>query len=249
MDLIEVIPVGGLPEVAAGTDLGALIVSALKKQGAKLRARDIVVVKQKVVSKAEGRVLELDDIHPGAKAKRMAKKDGKDPRLVEAVLRESVRVVREGHGVIITETRQGFVCANSGIDRSNVGRGKVALLPVDPDASARRIRSALESTSGVKLAVVVTDTFGRPWRTGQTDVAIGCSGISPLQQYGGKKDRFGYVLRVTEPAVVDEVAGAAELATGKLKGIPVAVVRGVRYQAREEGVSSIIMPRARDLFR
>jgi coenzyme F420-0:L-glutamate ligase/coenzyme F420-1:gamma-L-glutamate ligase len=154
-----------------------------------------------------------------------------------------------GHGVIITETRQGLVCANSGVDRSNVGRGQAALLPADPDLSARRIRRGLEARTRRRLAVVVTDTFGRPWRKGQTDVAIGCSGIEPLLSYRGRRDAFGYELRVTEPAVVDEVAGAAELAVGKLGRIPVAIVRGMEYNRGRGGVRTLVMERSRDLFR
>jgi len=210
---------------------------------------DVVVVKHKVVSKSEGRVVVLDDVSPGQRAIRLATSEGKDPRLVELILREAVRVVRKGHGVIITETRHGFVCANSGIDQSNVGQGNAALLPLDPDESARRLRRALESATGRTLAVVVTDTFGRPWRKGQTDVAIGCSGIAPLVKYAGKTDAYGYRLRVTEPAVVDEIAGAAELAIGKLKGIPCAIVRGVEYTRGEGGIGELIMPPDRDLFR
>ena len=249
MGKIEVIPLRGMPEVTEGAALGKMILESAKKCAVRLRDRDVVVVKQKVVSKAEGRVVSLGAVVPGREAAALARRQGKDPRLVELMLRESVRVVRVGHGVIITETRQGFVCANSGIDQSNVGRGRVALLPADPDGSARRIRKELEGATGKDLAVVVTDTFGRPWRTGQTDIAIGCSGISPLVPYAGRKDGFGYELRVTEPSVVDEIAGAAELATGKLAGIPAAVVRGVDYARGDAGVRSIIMPRERDLFR
>ncbi len=249
MSTIEVFPVKGMPEVEVGADLGALLLASLKRQGTELHDGDIVVVKQKVVSKAEGRIVKLDEVVPGQRAKKLAKELGKDPRLAELILRESVRVVRTGHGVIITETKHGFVCANSGVDQSNVGAGLVALLPLDPDLSARRLRSSLERGTGSRLAVVVTDTFGRPWRKGQTDVAIGCSGILPLVPYAGKKDKFGYELRVTEPSVVDEIAGAAELAIGKLGGIPAAVVRGVVYTPGEAGVKSMIMPRSRDLFR
>lgn len=249
MNRIEVIPVPGIPEVKEGDDLGGFILGALGKSRIQLRRGDIVVVKQKVVSKAEGRFVELAKVRPGPRAARLAKSQGKDPRLVELVLREAKRVVRAGHGVIITQTRQGFVCANSGVDRSNVGPGMAVLLPQDSDRSARRIRRRLEYVTGTKVAVVVTDTFGRPWRLGQTDVAIGCSGISPLVSYAGRTDRSGYVLRVTEPALVDEIAGAAELATGKLEGVPVALVRGVRYRRGEGGAKSVVMPRGRDLFR
>lgn len=247
MGKIEVIPLPGIPEVEEGADLAELILNS--KGTTRLRDGDVVVVKQKVVSKAEGRVVRLADVLPGKKAASLARTQGKDPRLVELMLRESVRVVRVGHGVIITETRHGFVCANSGIDQSNVGEGLVALLPVDPDESARRIRRKLEASARRKLAVVVTDTFGRPWRLGQTDVAIGCSGIEPLVPYAGRKDRFGYELRVTEPSVADEIAGAAELALGKLAGIPVAIVRGAKYIRGDSGIKAVIMPRDRDLFR
>jgi len=249
LNRIEVIPLQGIPEVAKGDDLASLILDAAGKSSLNLVDGDVVVVKHKIVSKAEGRVVRLGSVAPGRRARALAKKQGKDPRLVELVLAESVRVVRAGHGVIITETRQGFVCANSGIDQSNVGKGSVALLPVDPDRSAHKLRRELERRTGKVLAVVVTDTFGRPWRLGQTDVAIGCSGVLPLMEYAGRRDKFGYELRVTEPSVVDEIAGAAELAIGKLNGIPVAVVRGVEYVRGERAVKDMLMPPDRDLFR
>ena len=246
---VEVFPLKGLPEVGKGSDVAELVIVALGRAGIRLKNRDIVVVKQKIVSKAEGQVVRLSEVIPGRRAQSLAKAEGKDSRLMELVLKESVRVVRSGHGVVITETRHGFVCANSGVDQSNVGSGYASLLPADSDLSARRIRKTLEDRTGRRLAVVVTDTFGRPWRKGQTDVAIGCSGVDPLVSFRGKVDRFGYALRVTEPAVVDEVAGAAELAMGKLDRVPAAVVRGVRYARGEGGVKSLIMQRERDLFR
>ncbi len=249
MERIEVIPLLGIPEVRKGADLVGLVLSALARIRVEPADGDVFVVKQKAVSKAEGRVVPLKTVRPGRRAKALAVEQGKDPRLVELILKESVRVVRAGHGVIITETRHGFVCANSGIDQSNVGKGFAALLPVDPDRSARQIRRGLEGATGKSLAVVVTDTFGRPWRRGQTDVAIGCSGIAPLLPYAGRKDAYGYELRVTEPAVVDEIAGAAELATGKLSGVPAAVVRGVKYAKAERGARSMVMSKERDLFR
>ena len=246
---IEVIPVIGIPEVKSGDDLGVLITGALGRQGVRLENGDIVVVKQKVVSKAEGRVVELETVSPSPKARALARKERKDPRLVELILRESVRVVRAGHGVIITETRQGFVCANSGVDQSNVGKGNASLLPVNADMSAKRLRRHLESKTKKKVAVIVSDTFGRPWRRGQTDVAIGCSGIQPLMPYAGKTDKFGYALRVTEPSIADEAAGAAELAMGKLSAICAAIVRGVCFIRGDVGTKSMIIPRDRDLFR
>ena len=249
MKRVEVFPISGIPEVRGGSDIAGLILKAMRKAKFTMRNRDVVVVKQKVVSKAEGRLVPLNSVEPSERALRLAREHGKDPKLVELILKESARVVRTGHGVIITETKHGFVCANSGVDQSNVMEGYVALLPLDPDLSADRIRERLQGATGRTLAVVVTDTFGRPWRRGQTDVAIGCSGIVPLVSYMGRKDRFGYELRVTEPAVVDEIAGAAELAVGKLKGIPVAVVRGVDYTPGEGRVKSLVMERQRDLFR
>lgn len=249
MRSIEVIPIVGVPEIGSGADLVELILDSLATSGISLQDGDVVVVKQKAVSKAEGRVVPLSKVSPSARALKLAKKHGKDPRLVELVLRESVRVVRAGHGVIITETRHGFVCANSGVDQSNVGPGLAALLPLDPDKSARRLRRRLEEKTGKKLAVIITDTFGRPWRRGQTDVAIGCSGMSPVLSYRGRSDMYGYELRVTEPALADEIAGAAELVAGKLARVPVAVVRGVDYKRGEEGARSLVMEPARDLFR
>jgi len=249
MDRLEVIPLLGFPEVEKGANLTSLVITSLKRSRVELEDDDVIVVKQKVVSKAEGRLVRLDSVVPGKKAKELAGREDKDPRLVELMLGEAVRVVREGHGVIVTETRQGFVCANSGIDQSNVGLGLVALLPKNPDRSARSLRRELEKKSGKRVAVVVSDTFGRPWRLGQTDVAIGCSGILPLVRYRGRKDRFGYELRVTEPSVVDEIAGAAELVIGKLDGIPAALVRGAKYVRGEAGVRSMILPPGMDLFR
>ena len=249
MGRIEVIPLAGIPEVSEGDDLASLILDAVGRESLALADGDVVVVKHKIVSKAEGRVVSIDAVEPGRKARALAKKEGKDPRLVELMLRESVRVVRASHGVIITRTKQGLVCANSGIDQSNVGKGSVALLPVDPDRSARNLRRVLEKRTGRRLAVVVSDTFGRPWRRGQTDVAIGCSGIKPLFSYKGKTDSYGYSLRVTEPAVADEVASAAELVIGKLSGIPAAIVRGVRYERGEGGAKELVIAQEQDLFR
>jgi coenzyme F420-0:L-glutamate ligase/coenzyme F420-1:gamma-L-glutamate ligase len=247
--LLSVHPVKGIPEVKKGDDIASLLLGALKENDLKLQDFDIIVVKQKIVSKSEGRLVRLDSLTPGRRAKRIAADFHKDPNLVELILQESKRVVRIGHGVIITETKQGFVCANSGIDRSNVPPGWASLLPEKPDRSARKLRRAVEASSGLKHAVIITDTFGRPWRKGQTDVAIGCSGISPLNSYRGKLDPYGYKLRVTEPAVVDEIAGAAELVSGKLTGVPVALVRGLRYRRIDRGVKALLMERRKDLFR
>jgi coenzyme F420-0:L-glutamate ligase/coenzyme F420-1:gamma-L-glutamate ligase len=246
---VRVFPVEGIKRVEEGDELGGLISLALLKHRFQLADDDIVVVTQKIVSKSEGRLARLSEVRPTKRAAALAADLDRDPRIVELVLRESKRVVRKGHGVLITETKHGFVCANSGIDVSNVKSGYAALLPLDPDASSRRIRKTLERATGRRLAVIVTDTFGRPWREGQIDLAIGCSGIAPTQSLAGKTDPFGYVLRVTQPAVVDEVAAAAELVMSKLSLVPVAVVRGVKYRRGESGVRSMVRKSSLDLFR
>ena len=209
----------------------------------------MVVVTQKVVSKAEGRIVRVDGVKPGRKAKELARKLRKDPRTVQIVLQESKRIVRTGHGVLITETHHGFICANAGIDQSNVEEGYITLLPVDPDASARKMRRQLERRTGRKLAVVITDTFGRPWREGQIDIAIGCSGIRPLEDLVGTTDPYGHLLRVTQPAIVDEIASAAELVMRKHSLTPVSVVRGVHFRRGDLGVRRMIRPWRYDLFR
>jgi coenzyme F420-0:L-glutamate ligase/coenzyme F420-1:gamma-L-glutamate ligase len=246
---IRIAPVKGIKRIEPGDQLGEIIANAIQGNSFELMDDDIVVVTQKIVSKSEGRLVKLDGIKPTVKAVDLATELGRDPRGVELVLRESRRIVRKGHGVLITETRHGFVCANSGIDVSNVEEGYAALLPIDPDASARRIRESLEEATKRRLAVIVTDTFGRPWREGQTDVAIGCSGIAPTQRLAGKKDPYGYLLKVTQPAVVDELAAAAELVMKKLSLVPVAIVRGVKYRRSESGVRSMVRDSRLDLFR
>jgi len=246
---MRIAPVLGIKRIEPGDELGEIIAEALRKTGFELIDDDVVVVTQKVVSKSEGRLVRLDQVNPTKKARDVAAELGKDPRMVELVLRESTRVVRKGHGVLITETRHGFVCANSGVDVSNVKSGYASLLPVDPDASARRIRKSMEKATACRLAVIVTDTFGRPWREGQTDVAIGCSGIAPTETLAGAEDPYGYVLKVTQPAVVDELAAAAELVMKKLSLVPVAIVRGVKYRRSESGARSLVRKRSLDLFR
>ncbi len=246
---VRITPLEGIKRIEPGDELGKIIAQALRSKKSDLADGDIIVVTQKIVSKSEGRLVKLDDVKPTKEAAALAAELRKDARMVELVLRESRRVVRKGHGVLITETQHGFVCANSGIDMSNVEKGYAALLPLDPDASARRIRTALEKASAKRLAVIVTDTFGRPWREGQIDLAIGCSGIAPTQKLAGKKDPYGYVLKVTQPAVVDEVAAAAELVMKKLSLVPVAMVRGVKYRRGEAGVRSMVRKRTLDLFR
>jgi coenzyme F420-0:L-glutamate ligase/coenzyme F420-1:gamma-L-glutamate ligase len=235
--MITLIPVEGIPEVQPGDELADLILAALTLAGTQLEEYDVVVVTQKVVSKAEGRLVPLD---PGDLVARR-----------QLVLSESTRVLREREGLIISETRHGFVCANAGIDLSNVADGQAALLPVDPDRSARHIRDALKARTDLQLGVVISDTFGRPWRIGLTDVAVGCAGVAAVVDLRGTRDASGRELAVTEVCVVDEMAGAAELAKGKASAVPVVVVRGAdRSWFRESSVrSEVVRPYDQDLFR
>lgn len=243
-------PVHGLPEVRPGDDLATLIVNGLHAQADDLRDGDVLAVAQKVVSKAEGRIVHLADVVPSERASAMAAEAGKDPRQVEVVLRETAKVVRWAHGVLISETRHGFVCANAGVDRSNAGApDTVILLPVDPDASAAHLRDELHTRTGASVAVVITDTFGRAWREGHANVAIGIAGLPALKRYMGQFDPEGYELRVTEIAIADEVAAAAELVMGKLDRCPVAVIRGLAIDAPSETARDYVRPAEKDLFR
>jgi coenzyme F420-0:L-glutamate ligase / coenzyme F420-1:gamma-L-glutamate ligase len=246
---IELFGVPGIPEVAEGDDVAALIARALRNARIEAVDGDVLVVAQKIVSKAEGRIVKLDSVEPSARAQEWASAYDKDARVVEVVLRESKRIVRMERGVLISETEHGFVCANAGVDTSNVAEGKVTLLPKDPDASARRIWSELEAAFGVRLAVIVSDTFGRPWREGLVNVALGVSGIAPLIDYRGQKDSHGNALKVTVIAIADELASAAELVMKKSAGIPAAIVRGLEYEARESSGGELIRAQELDLFR
>ena len=239
----------GLPEIAAGASLASLIMEGLERLGMSLQSDDVVVVTQKVVSKAEGRMLSLDRVQPSPRANEIGRRIGFDPRHVEVILSESVRIVREAPRVLITETRQGFVCANAGVDRSNTG-GKelVVLLPEHPDESARRLRESLREVSGVSVGVVVSDSFGRPWREGQVNVAIGAAGVVALRDYRGQRDPAGYELQGTELGVADELASAAELVMGKLDRVPVALIRGASVSG-DGNVQALLRDPATDLFR
>lgn len=248
---VEVIGVTGIPIVKPGDDVPRLIVEAAERQGTPIQDGDIVVVSHIIVSRAEGRIVNLNAVKPSKFAENIAKALGKDPRLVEVILQESRSIVRMGDGHLITETKHGFVCANSGVDQSNVpGEGFVALLPEDPDESARRIRDGIEKLTGKRVAVVVSDTHGRPLRDGEINVAIGVSGLKPIRDRRGERDLFGYVLKVKRTAVADEIASAAELVVGQAdEGVPVAIVRGYRFEWSEEATArELIMPRERDLF-
>jgi coenzyme F420-0:L-glutamate ligase / coenzyme F420-1:gamma-L-glutamate ligase len=244
---LRLIPLDGLPEVEPGTDLGALIRDAAREQGVSLVDR-IVVICQKIVSKAEGRLVPLSDVSPGKEAKEIAAAHDRDPRQVQIVLDESVRIVRRGNGVLITETRHGFVCANAGVDLSNApGEDIAVLLPEDPDASARRLYESLTTTEG-PTPVVITDTFGRPWRDGLVDVALGSAGLAPIKDDRGSRDRAGRELLVTQPATADQLAAAAGLLMLKSAGIPVVIVEGFPIEG-DGGVKQILRDSATDLFR
>jgi coenzyme F420-0:L-glutamate ligase/coenzyme F420-1:gamma-L-glutamate ligase len=247
---VRIIGLHGLPDVTPGFDLAQAILEAAATQGLTFSRGDILIVTQKIVSKAEGQLVDLHTVSPSRFASRVAESQDKDPKLVEVVLRETRRVVKMDQRTIISETHHGLVCANAGVDESNVaGDGTVALLPVDPDASARRLRDAIREQTGIDLAVIISDTFGRPWREGLVNIAIGVAGIEPLKDYRGLKDTEGSVLRVTALAVADELASAAELVMGKLDRVPVAVIRGYAYVAGEGTAAALVRSPEKDLFR
>ena len=250
-DGVRVLPLPGLPEVRAGDDLSALLLaSASHPPLGSLRDGDVLVVTHKVVAKAEGCAVDLRAVEPSAFARAIAERWDKDARQVEVVLRESARLVRMDRGVLICETRHGYVCANAGVDRSNAGAPETVLtLPRDPDASARAIRAAVAQLARVRIAVIVGDTFGRPWREGLTNVAIGCAGLRPLRDERGRVDAQGYVLGVSVLAVADELSAAAELVMGKLRGVPAAVVRGYAYEAGEGSARELLRAPETDMFR
>ncbi len=250
MAAVHLLPVNGLPEIKPGDDLGGLIVAAFAAEGDGLSGDDVLVVTHKIVAKAEGALVNLRDITPTPVATAFAARWGKDARHIELVLRQSTRIVRMDRGVIIAETRHGLICANAGVDQSNiVGDDIVCVLPDNPDESAARIRASVLATTGRRIAVIVCDTFGRPWREGLTNVAIGVSGIKPIRDYIGKHDAQGRPLRVTALAVADELAGAAELVMGKLDRVPVAVIRGFQAELSEGSARELIRRPELDLFR
>ena len=246
---LELLPLPGFPEFQEGDDLAAQIAGALKRARLQLAQDDILVIAQKVVSKVEGCTVQLAAVEPSSQAMEFAAKLKKDPRLVEVILRESRRIVRR-EPVLIVETRHGFVCANAGVDQSNVpGENVVTVLPRDPDRSAQRIAAALRKRSGKRVAVIISDTFGRPWRLGLTNVAIGAAGVPVLLDLRGTRDRNRKLLQGTVLAVADELAAAAGLLMGKPDGIPVVLIRGYRYRRSSQPASDIIRPAAGDLFR
>jgi coenzyme F420-0:L-glutamate ligase/coenzyme F420-1:gamma-L-glutamate ligase len=239
--VISILPVEGLPEIGEGDDLAALIAERVE-----LADGDVLVVAQKVVSKAEGRVVRLDEVEPSERARELA--GAVDPRQLEVILGESVRIVRVRPPLVIAETRHGFVCASAGVDASNAPEpGSVVLLPEDPDASAARLRERLHELIGIEVGVIVSDSFGRPWRQGTTDVAIGAAGIEVMREYSGERDPIGYELKATVIAIADELAGAAQLVSGKLDRNPVTIVRGLDIRGTGRA-TEIPIPPERDLF-
>lgn len=248
---IRIIPVRGVGEVAPGDDLAGTLLDALAASGQTLADGDVLVVTQKIVSKAEGRLVDPSTVEPSAFAHQIAAQGRKDAGFQEVVLRESRRIVKMANGVLITETHHGLVCANSGVDESNVAGGRVVcLLPEDPDASAAALRAIIRERAGATVAVVISDTFGRPWRDGQVNVAIGCAGIAPLSDFAGVDDPYGYTMHATLIAVADELASAAELVMGKIDKVPAAIVRGYAYTPSEEATARALVRDPRfDLFR
>lgn len=247
---LQIFGVPGLPEIVEGTDLAAAIAASADAAGAPLLDGDVVVVTSKIVSKAEGRTVELADIEPSQFAVEWSAKWEKDPAVTEIVLRESKRVVRQIGPILITETHHGFVCANSGVDQSSSGaHGRAVLLPIDPDTSARRIRAGLKA-AGIDAAVIISDTFGRAWREGQTDIAIGVAGIQPILSYIGQVDPHGHEFKVQALCTADELAGAAELVKGNLSRVPVAVIRGYEWEVDDTAtIAPVLRDQSRDLFR
>ena len=250
-DIVQIIGVRGLPIIKAGDNLAELICQAAEKQGTPIQDGDIIVVSHIVVSRAEGRVVDLNNVEPSPFAAQLAEELNKDARLVEVILRESRGIIRMGDGKLITKTKHGFICANSGVDKSNVpGQNIVALLPENPDDSAQKIREEIKRIIGRDVAVIISDTHGRPLREGEINIAIGVAGIKPIRDRRGEKDLFGYTLRVKRAAIADELASAAELVMGQAnEGIPAAIIRGYRYPRSEEArATELIRPREKDLF-
>jgi coenzyme F420-0:L-glutamate ligase / coenzyme F420-1:gamma-L-glutamate ligase len=247
---LRIIPIRGIGEVRPGDDLAATILDALHAHDMSLAGGDVLVVTQKIVSKAEGRIVDPAAVEPSHMARMAGEQGKKDAGYYEVVLRESRRIVKMDRGVLVTETHHGLICANAGVDESNVAGGRaVTLLPVDPDGSAERLRAELRERAGADVAVVISDTFGRPWREGQVNVAIGVAGIAPLADYAGQPDGYGYTMQATLIAVADELAAAAELVMGKTDAVPAAIVRGYAYQPAEGSARELIRAPEKDLFR
>ena len=248
---IEIIPIYIKININPKVNFLNILLESIKNNNQIIKNGDIIVIAQKIISKNEGRTVSLENIIPSSRSIELGRKTNKDPRLVELILQESRKIVRVFNNTIITETQHGFICANSGIDQSNVSKSKnlVLLLPSDPDKSANTIRKGIYKKTRKNIAVLITDTFGRPFRMGQTNIAIGIAGIKALKNYKGKRDMFGKILKVTEIAIVDEIAGAAELVMGKTEGIPIAIVRNLTYPKSNSSIKKIIRKENRDIFR
>lgn len=247
---LQIIPICNIGEVQAGEDIAVLLLDACAAQDLTLQDGDVLVVTQKIVSKAEGRVVVIDDIEPSPFAQTIAAQGHKDARYYEIVLRESRRIVRMDRGVLITETQHGLICANSGVDESNVDGGRaVTLLPIDSDTSASALRAALRERTGAQVAVIISDTFGRAWREGQVNIAIGVAGMLPLADYAGQEDGYGMTLKASVLAVADELASAAELVMGKTDGVPIALIRGFAHAPAAGNAQMLIRAPEKDLFR
>lgn len=249
--MIQIFGIANMPLVKAKDDIGNMLVKAAREQSLNILDHDIIVLAQKIVSKAEGRVIELKSLTPSVLAKTIAEHSGKDPNHVEVILRESSNIIRMHQAHIIVETRHGFICANAGVDRSNAGENSdlAVLLPIDPDKSAERVRTRIRELTGTNVGVIISDTFGRAWRNGQVNVAIGAAGLQSLIDYRGSRDMFGKELNVTQIAIVDELASAAELVMRKSDRIPAAIIRGVTYAKGTGTVRQLIRPKEEDLFR
>ena len=247
---IKIFGLRGMPSIEKGDDLGRVIVDVAKRKRKSIVDGDVIVIAQKIISKSEGRIVDIRSISPSKFAKKLAKRSGKLPQHVEAILGQTKEIVRmEGHH-LITETHHGFVCANAGVDKSNVrGEWLVSLLPRDSDASAQRIRKRIKELTGKKVAVIISDTFGRPWRIGQTNLAIGVTGMKPLVDYRGRSDMYGQTLKLTVIAVADELASAGELVMNKYDRVPVAIIRGYAHANGKGSIKEIIRPKELDLFR
>lgn len=247
---LRILPIRGIGEVRPGEDLAATLLNAMEQQNLELKPADILVVTQKIISKAEGRLVDPAQIEPSPFAQTLAAQGTKDVQHYEVVLRESRRIVKMDRGMVIAETHHGFVCANAGVDQSNVDGGRMlALLPADPDRSAHALQEQLLAREGINVAVIISDTFGRPWREGQVNVAIGVAGMEPLSNYTGQPDRYGYMMQASVIAVADELASAAELVMGKVDGVPAALIRGYTYASAPGSAQPLLRSPERDLFR
>ena len=247
---VEIISILINDDIRDGDDIGNLILKSIKENKESLKENDVIVITHKIVSKSEGRTIDLTKIIPSEESKKISSRTGKNPKLVELIILQSNEIIKIQREIIITETKHGFVCANSGIDTSNVGKSNhVVLLPVDPDKSAREIRNYIRSRTKTNVAVIISDTFGRPFRKGQVNVAIGVAGINPIKSYKGDSDMYGNILRVTEIAIADEIASAAELVMGKSLRVPVTIVRGYDFSSTDASIPKVTRAKKDDLFR